>query len=139
MRKVLFDTNIILDIILEREPFYEEAVKLFELLDKDKISAYVSATTITDIYYIAKKVKGHKKSHEFISNLVEIVNILGIDKEIILNALSKEMKDFEDAIQLTASELNKIEYIVTRNKNDFKNRSSVKIFSANEMLNEFSY
>jgi predicted nucleic acid-binding protein len=138
MRKVLFDTNIILDIILEREPFYEEVVKLFELIDEDKITVYVSATTITDIYYIAKKVKGHKISHEFISSLVKIVNIVGIDKETIVNALSKDMKDFEDAVQLTASELNEIEYIVTRNKKDFKNISSVKILSAKEMLSEIN-
>ncbi|MBA5630293.1 type II toxin-antitoxin system VapC family toxin [Moheibacter lacus] len=138
MRKVLFDTNIILDIILEREPFFEEAVELFELIDEKKISAFVSATTITDIYYIVKKVKGHQKSHAFISDLVEIVNVVGIDKEVVLAALSKEMKDFEDAIQLTASELNEIEYIITRNKNDFKIDSSVQVFLPKEFLSEMS-
>ncbi len=136
MKKVLFDTNIILDIVLEREPFFEEALNLFELIDADVISAFITATTITDIYYISKKVKGHKESHEFITHLVQVVNILGIDKEIIINALSKEMKDFEDAIQITASEFNEIDYVITRNKSDFKNISSTKIMTAAEMLTE---
>ena len=136
MRKVLFDTNIILDIALERKPFFEEAVKLFELIDSGKISAFVTATTITDIYYIAKKVRGNKESITFISNLIEIVDVLGIDKEIIVNALSKEIKDFEDAVQITASEFNEIEYIITRNKVDFKNNLTLKVFSPEEMITE---
>lgn len=130
MRKVLFDTNIILDIALEREPFYEEA---FKLIDQGEISAFITATTITDIYYISKKVKGHITSIEFITNLVGFVNILGIDKEIIMNAISKGMRDFEDSIQLTASEFNELEYIITRNKSDFKS-STIIVFSAEEMI-----
>ena len=53
MRKVLFDTNIILDIALERKPFFDDALKLFELIDEGKITASITATTITDIYYIS--------------------------------------------------------------------------------------
>lgn len=136
MKKVLFDTNIILDIALEREPFFEEALNLFEQIDEGNISPFITATTITDIYYISKKVKGHIESLEFIAHLVEVVNILGIDKAIIINALSKNMKDFEDAIQITASEFNSLEYIITRNKSDFKNISSIKVLSAAEILAE---
>lgn len=136
MIKVLFDTNVILDIALERDPFFEEAVKLFELIDIREITAFITATTITDIYYISKKIKGHKASIEFITNLVEVVNILGIDKEIIINAIAREMKDFEDSIQVSASEFNKLEYIITRNKPDFHSISTLKILTSAEILAE---
>lgn len=133
MKKVLIDTNIILDIALERKPFLEHAINLFQLIDDGKIIAFLTATTITDIYYISKKVKGHEESIEFIKSLAGVVNIIGVDKEVILSALSKEMKDFEDAIQISASEFSHIDYIVTRNKSDFKS-SSIIVYSAEEMI-----
>lgn len=133
MKKVLIDTNIILDIALERKPFLEYAINLFQLIDDKKIIAFLTATTITDIYYISKKIKGHEESIAFIKNLTEVVNIIGVDKVVILNALSKEIKDFEDAIQISASEFNHIDYIVTRNKSDFKS-SNITVYSAEDMI-----
>lgn len=58
MTKVLFDTNIILDVALKRHPFFEDALELFRLIDRKDIVGYVTATTITDIYYISRKEKG---------------------------------------------------------------------------------
>lgn len=58
MTKVLFDTNIILDVALKRQPFFEDALELFRLIDRKDIVGYVTATTITDIYYISRKEKG---------------------------------------------------------------------------------
>lgn len=121
MKKVLFDTNIILDIALRRNSFFEDAYKLFILIDQRKIAASITASTITDIYYISKKEKGHTESINFIKSLIEIVDVVGINKEVIVSALSLKMNDFEDAVQASASELNDIEVIITRNKNDFDN------------------
>ena len=58
MEKVLFDTNVILDIILKRKPHFEHSAKLFALIDENKIEAHVTASTLTDIYYISKKKRG---------------------------------------------------------------------------------
>jgi len=135
MKKVLFDTNIILDIALEREPFFEEAFKLFELIDKREIIGNVTASTITDIYYISKKEKGHKKAIDFIKNLIEVVEVIGVDKDIIIKALCSDIKDFEDAIQTSAAEMNEIEIIITRNEKDFSN-STLKIISPKGFLIE---
>ncbi len=133
MKKVLFDTNIILDIALKRDSFFKDAFQLFELIDKKIINGNITAATITDIYYISKKEKGHKKSINFIKGLIEVVEIIGIDKIIIINALDSKTKDFEDAIQICASELNGIEIIITRNKSDFTD-SSIKILTPKEFL-----
>jgi predicted nucleic acid-binding protein len=136
MTNVLFDTNIILDIALKREPFFEEASILFDFIDKKYILGHITATTITDIYYISKKEKGHKESINFIKNLLEIIEIIGIDKYIIIKALNSDIKDFEDAIQTFAAELYGIDVIITRNKNDFLN-TGLNILTLKEFINNF--
>jgi predicted nucleic acid-binding protein len=133
MTKVLFDTNIILDIALKRESFFEDAFKLFSLIDQKKIIGNITASTITDIYYISKREKGHTESINFIKGLIEVVEVIGIDKDIIIKALTLGMQDFEDAIQTCAAELNEIEVIITRNKKDFTN-TSLKILTPREFL-----
>lgn len=133
MTKVLFDTNIILDIALKRIPYFDNSARLFTFIDTNKITGYISATTITDIYYIAKSEKGHDKILEFISNLIEIVEITGVDRDVIEKAMKSEMKDFEDAIQVSTAEFNEIDCIITRNKKDF-NKSTIKIFTPEEFL-----
>ena len=80
IKSVLFDTNIILDIALKREPHFGYATKLFSLIDRKEIIGHVTATTITDIYYIAKKEKGHESTLEFISDLIEVVSVIGVDR-----------------------------------------------------------
>ena len=136
MRKVLFDTNVILDIALKRYPYFEDALTLFSLIDREIISGNVTASTITDIYYISRKEKGHDGSIAFIKDLIEVVEIIGIDKDIVVKALTSAIKDFEDAIQVTASELNQVEIIVTRNKSDFIN-APVKVVTPQEFLADF--
>ena len=118
--RLLFDTNIILDIALMRIPHYQYSASIFSLIDNKKIVDFITATTITDIYYIAKKEKGHTISINFIKSLIQVVDVIGIDKETILQALSSKVFDFEDAIQSEASKINAIDYIITRNIKDFE-------------------
>ena len=126
--RLLLDTNIILDIGLKREPFYKDSADVFTKIDNKTTFGFVTATTITDIYYIAKKDKGHSLAIEFIGNLIQFVDLIGIDKGIIIEALSSNLTDFEDSIQSIASSYNGIDFIITRNTKDFKN-SSIKALS----------
>lgn len=119
MKQALFDTNVILDIALNRPPHFDHSARLFTLIDDKKITGYVTASTITDIYYIAKREIGHKKSIEFLSDLVQVVEVLAVDKNVIIEALNSEMKDFEDAVQITAAALNSLDCVITRNTSDF--------------------
>lgn len=72
----------------------------------------------------------------FIVNLIEVVNVIGVDKEVILNAIAFEMKDFEDAIQVSSAKFNEIEIIITRNKSDFKD-SNLEIHTPSEFLQKY--
>ncbi len=92
MKHVLFDTNIILDIALERPFYFDDTLKLFVLIDKKKIAGYVTASTITDIYYIAKKEKGHASALAFIADLIEVVDVIGINRDVIVEALRSDYK-----------------------------------------------
>ncbi|TAG51450.1 MAG: PIN domain-containing protein [Cytophagales bacterium] len=131
--RILLDTNIILDIALQREPFYDSSANVFKLIDKNKIYGFVTATTISDIYYIAKKAKNHQLAVLFLKNLISIIDILEIDFKIIENSLKSPVLDFEDAIQVEASKKNDIDYIITRNIDDFK-YSNIKAVLPNVIL-----
>jgi len=135
MKKILVDTNVILDIALNRKPFYKEASELIILFEKHQITPYISATTITDIYYIAKRQKGHEIAINFISNLLEIFDIAEVDKGIIYNSIKSNFKDFEDAIQEYSAIKSNINTIITRNKPDFI-KSKLKIYTPKEYLDK---
>lgn len=134
---ILLDTNIILDLALKRKEFFEDAFTLFKLIDQSKIKALVTATTLTDIYYISKRDRGHLETISFLKDLIEIVGVIGIDKEIIREALFSSFLDFEDAVQAKAAQLNQIEVIITRNKKDF-NESSSTVLSPKEFLQVYN-
>ena len=133
MTNILLDTNIILDIALKRQPFFESSSKIFLMMDQNILSSYVTATTITDIYYIALKEKSRNIAREFIINLVSIVDVLGVDQYVIHEALQRDMKDFEDAIQVSAADLRDIKIIVTRNPRDFNN-CGLEVYTPDELI-----
>ncbi len=118
---------------MKREPFFENSSQLFNLIDQNIISGNITASTITDIYYIAKKEIGHNIAIQFIEHILKIVDVVGIDKKIINKALKSDFKDLEDAIQATACELNDIDAIITRNKKDF-GKANISIYTPDEFL-----
>lgn len=131
--RVLLDTNIILDIALKRDPHFKDSANVFKKIDNKKIHGFVTATTITDIYYISKRDRGHQITINFISNLIEIIDVIGVDREVIVEALESPLTDFEDAVQSVSSQLNDIEFIITRNQKDFFH-SEIKALTPKEFL-----
>lgn len=119
--KILIDTNIILDIVLERQPFVEQAIRLLETAQRADIVLYVTATTITDLYYITRKAKGRVIALNFIVDLLQFMEVAGVDKAVIREALHSDMADFEDAVQESAAKRQAIQVVVTRNEIDFEN------------------
>lgn len=134
--KVLLDTNIILDIGLKRMPYYNFSASVFKLIEMELIYGFITATSITDIYYIINKQSSHNDSIEFISELIKIVEVLPTNLSIINIALNSDFKDFEDAIQSISAEINEIDYIITRNTKDFTN-SNVKAIEPQSLILNF--
>ena len=127
MKKILLDTNIILNIALRREPHFTHSSKLFGLIDEKLIAGYITATSLTDIYYIARKEKSKNDAKKFIIDLIKILIVLGVNKEIVEDALASDVDDFEDAVQVYSAAYNEIETVVTRNKKDFQESDLARI------------
>ena len=134
MKTVLIDTNIVLDIALKHKQFVEKASELLEILEVNKISVYVSATSVTDIYYILRKSKSHREVISFLKSFFNYIEIAGVDKIVVINALNSNIKDFEDAIQIETAKEQNIRTVITRNKKDFE-KSGLKIYNPNDYIN----
>ncbi len=132
--KVLLDTNIVLDYILERQDFVENARQIFRLAYDKKIEAYFSANTITDIFYIVRKYKPKDEVLCFLQNLLSFVDVANVNKTVILKALNSNFPDFEDAVQNFSAINSDIKIIVTRNLKDF-NDSHLKYLNQHNLLN----
>lgn len=133
MIRALIDTNVILDIALNREPFFEYSSKIFDKIDDQILEGFITASSITDIYYIASKQKDKFQARDFLIGLIQILEVIGIDKGIVVEALESDMPDFEDAIQVFSAKLNSIDLIITRNKSDFAT-SGIKVIEPRELI-----
>lgn len=133
MNKIFIDTDIILDLFTKRDPFYNHAAKLFNLLDSGKVHGYVSSLIFSNLFYIIRKQKSRKQALAVLKKLKIIVTVLPVNDKIIDLALSSEFVDFEDAIQYYTAKMNKIDYIITRNIKDFKS-SDIQALTADQFL-----
>ena len=135
---VLIDTNIVLDILLQREPYYENAVSISILSEKGYISSFISASAVTDVFYIAKKeLKNIDIVCELLKNILSIIHIASVTENSIHEALDLEWDDFEDAVQYISGKNVSADYIITRNPKDFNN-SLINIISPEEFLNKIT-
>ena len=135
--RVLLDTNIILDHLLEREPFVGDAKALLEKIESKQIEGFVTATTVTDIFYIAKKSKGAALSKQYIRELLTLVEVSAVNRGILEAALASNSDDFEDAVQLACAVSEGLDAIVTRNMQGFLD-AAVEILTAGELLTRLS-
>jgi predicted nucleic acid-binding protein len=134
LKNLFLDTNVVIDVLANREPFSVSAAKLLDYAEKGKISLYLSALSYSNIYYILRKLCSHKEMLSILRDLESMTTTLDVTKQIISNALNSGLKDFEDSIQFyTALSNMKIESIVTRNPRDFKN-NDISVFTPEEAL-----
>ncbi|MGK7890878.1 MAG: PIN domain-containing protein [Leptolyngbyaceae cyanobacterium] len=121
--KVLIDTNVIVDVALKRQPFYADSLRVLTLAYQGSIEALISASTVTDIYYLIRKAKGHEATLDFLRIVTAFCQIATVDRTVIANALRSSLKDFEDAVQYESALASQLDAIVTRNPQDFANQS----------------
>ncbi|MBE9143277.1 PIN domain-containing protein [Planktothrix mougeotii] len=135
--RVLLDTNIILDHLLEREPFADEANRLINGIELKQIQGYMTATTCTDIFYISRKKQGSALVKQALSELLRLLEVCTVDRKIIEIALTSNISDLEDAVQLACALNENLDAIVTRDLQGFVN-SPIAILSAGEVLARLS-
>ena len=131
--KVLFDLNVILDVLQEREPFYEISAQLLAHAETGKIQGFVAPHSLTTLFYLIQKDKSSAHAKVTITNLLQILKIATIDQSTIEQALSLSYKDFEDAVQMMAAVQCKADYLVTRNVKDFQ-PAPLSVIQPSELL-----
>jgi predicted nucleic acid-binding protein len=136
MKKLFLDTNIILDLLANRIPFYIEAAELFSLADKKKIKLSISSLCLADTHYILSKQNPDLEVRKILRKFKVLVNVLPLDNKIADLALNSEFHDFEDAIQYYTAIENDQDIIITRNQQDFRD-SKIPIMTAGEFIKSF--
>jgi len=137
MKKLFIDTNIIIDLLSRREPFYDESADLFSLADQKIIELNISSLTIANTSYTLLRQIDSKKAKEILRKLRLIVNILPLDDKIIGVALNDDsFTDFEDGLQYFTAIENNQDIIITRNLKDFK-VSKLPVMTARQFLETF--
>ena len=137
MRRLFLDTNIVLDLLAKRHPFYESAAILFSLADKNKIRLFVSSLTFANTNYVLSKFISPKKSREILKRFKFLVNVQPIEDKIIELALNDDkMHDFEDGLQYYAALKCNAEGLITRDLSGFKN-AKIPVMNAEAFLASF--
>ena len=119
MRRVLPDTNVILDVLLEREPFVADAAKIWQAVIEKTVQGYVTATTLTNIYYIAHKLKGPAVARLAVSEVLAVMRVCAVSDADLRAALGLPLADYEDAVQVACALAADLEAIVTRDPDGF--------------------
>ena len=133
MDKILVDTNIVIDLLTQRNEFYRPASRLFTLSDNKEIILSISSLTFANTYYLITKELNAQKAKEILRKFKLLVNILSMDDKIIDLSLNSNFKGFEDAIQYYTAIEHKIDIIITRNLKDFK-LSKIPVLTAENYL-----
>ncbi len=136
MKHILLDTNIVLDLLARRMPFYNDAAELFSLADKKTIRLSLSSLSLANIHYVLKKLKPEQEARNIIRNFKILVQVLSFDNKIVDLALNSDFKDFEDAIQYFTAIENDKELIVTRNMSGYR-ESKIPVMTAREFIKSF--
>ncbi|MBD2691052.1 PIN domain-containing protein [Anabaena catenula] len=134
--KILIDTNIILDYLLEREPFLPDAEMLFQAIDSGQLIGYVTATTLTDIFYIARRqTQSIELARQAISTTLTIMVICSVNRAILEAAFASGLADFEDAVQIYCAVYQGLDAIITRDRKGFSN-SAIPVLSVRQLLEQ---
>jgi len=136
MKRLLVDTNILLDLLARRNPFYDEAARMFHMAERSTVELSVSSLSMVNTHYVLKRQLAEQQARKVLRDLRLLVNVLPLDQKITDLALNSDFDDFEDAIQYhTALEFAQ-EIIITRNLQDFK-KSSIPVMTAGQFVHSF--
>jgi predicted nucleic acid-binding protein len=133
IKKVFLDSDIILDVATGRMPFVEHSKSVLACIENGKVLGYISSNSVTNMYYILRKIGTSKKAKLFIEEVIKYLTVLPVTHGAIREALKLDFPDFEDAVQHQCACSNQCECIITRNGQDYK-KSKLNVYSPEEFL-----
>ncbi|UTD12283.1 PIN domain-containing protein [Treponema denticola] len=124
-KRIFVDSDVILDILCQREPYYEYAAYVFSLSDTKRIVLYTTSLVFSNVYYILRKLLSIQKAKEALRKLRLLVKVIPVEEKEVDLALNSKFSDFEDALQYYTAMRHKIEILLTRNIKDYKEREII--------------
>lgn len=137
MMRVLLDTNVVLDFMLDRQPFADEATAIWEANVRGDFEGYVLAITPVNVYYIARKIKGDEFARQCVAGILNECRICSLDSSTLQDALELPIKDFEDAVQIASAVISQLDGVVTRDVKDYKD-ATIPVYSPAEFLSKLT-
>ena len=131
--RVMFDTNVVLDLLLDREPFVQEAKILISKVEQGEIVGLLCATTITTIHYLLLKSNGKERSVEIIQSLLKLFEVASVTRVVLQDALEINDKDYEDAVLYKSAYHAGANMIVTRDRKGFS-KAELPVMNPKEFL-----
>jgi len=130
--KILFDTNVVLDVLLARKDFVALSANLVGLVENKKIEGYLCATTITTLDYLISKVLSKKQARVEVKKILQVFEIADVNSEVLGRSINSNFSDFEDAVQYYSGVCSEVDGLVTRNGKDYKS-ASLPIYNPEEL------
>lgn len=118
--KVLFDTNVLLDVLLDRKPFSAPALRLLAHVESGGMTGYLCATTVTTVHYLATRALGRSAAREEIEKILRLFEVAPVNRLVLEEALYLEIPDYEDAVLAASAHHMGADSIVSRDTRDFK-------------------
>lgn len=135
MKNIFLDTNVLMDILANREPFYKSSSEIYKLGLRKKVILFTSSNTISTLHYLLKKFTTEENIRQSLDEVTTILSIIPVDINIIKKSLKSNHKDFEDAIQIvSAQSINTMDCIVTRDLKDYK-FAEINVLTPDDFLN----
>jgi predicted nucleic acid-binding protein len=135
MKNIFLDTNVLMDILANRQPFYKSSAEIYKLGLRKKVVLFTSSNTISTLHYLLKKFTTEENIRQSLDEVTTVLSIIPVDINIIKKSLKSNHKDFEDAIQIvSAQSINNMDCIVTRDLKDYK-FAEIAVLTPDDFLN----
>ena len=121
--RVLVDTNVVLDVLLKRDPWAASASAMWKAIDDGQLVGYITASAITDIFYVARRLTDLDTAQEAVQTCLEAFEICAVDRQVLERAIGLAGKDFEDNLQIACAEADELDAIVSRDLEGFASTS----------------
>lgn len=131
--KILLDTNVLLDVFLERKPFYDSSIRVMALVERSKIEGWICGTTVTTIYYLIEKALSRREAETHTKNLLKIFHVTPVNLYVLQSAIDTKFRDYEDGVLHQAALSAGVDGIATRNTKDFKH-SQLPVYTPEEFI-----
>jgi predicted nucleic acid-binding protein len=132
------DTNVLMDVLLDREPFVADSQRIWLLAERGKIRGHVSVLSFPNVYYVVRKLSGLRKSRRMMVMLRDVFVPVQCDEQVLNQAIDADFKDFEDAIQYFSALRANADCLISRNPKHFR-AADIPVLTPNEFLATYSF